>query len=78
VGYDDLMDLALVTYLYKPFDILVEERLPELFQKLHLHGINLHIERTSIQHLPTQREHSEDPWLGQTTDDIVKLQYQAS
>jgi hypothetical protein len=24
------------------------------------------------------REHSEEPWLGQTTDDIVKLQYQAS
>jgi hypothetical protein len=25
-----------------------------------------------------QREHSKDPWLGQTTNDILQLQYQAS
>jgi hypothetical protein len=36
-----LMDLALVTCLYKPFDILVEEWPPESFQKLHPNGINL-------------------------------------
>jgi hypothetical protein len=36
-----LTDLALVTCLYKPFDILVKERPPEAFQKLHPHGINL-------------------------------------
>jgi hypothetical protein len=34
-----LTDPALVTRLYKLFDILVEEQPPESFQKLHPHGI---------------------------------------
>jgi hypothetical protein len=36
-----LTNLALVTYLYEPFDILVEEQPPELLQELHLNGVDL-------------------------------------
>jgi hypothetical protein len=37
----NLMDLTLVGCLHKPLDVLVEEWPPELFQELHLDGINL-------------------------------------
>jgi hypothetical protein len=36
-----VMDLALVTRLYELLHVLVEERPPELFQELHVDGVNL-------------------------------------
>jgi hypothetical protein len=36
-----LTDLALVTCLYEPFDVLVEEQPPESLQELHPNSINL-------------------------------------
>jgi hypothetical protein len=37
------MDLALVTCLNKPLDILIEEWPPEALQELHTHGVDLFV-----------------------------------
>jgi hypothetical protein len=36
-----LMDLALVTCLNEPFDVLIEERPPESLEELHTDGLDL-------------------------------------
>jgi hypothetical protein len=36
-----LTDLALVTCLYEPFDVMVEEWPPELLEELHMDGVDL-------------------------------------